>query len=47
MGLDAGPMFLEGGGGPIPGIIGLERGLFGPPGWAEERKNGGRICCNI
>lgn len=47
MGLDVGQIFLEGGGGPIPGIIGFERGLLGPAGWAEERRNGGRICCNI
>lgn len=32
MGLDAGPRVLGGGGGPIPGIIGFESGLFGPPG---------------
>lgn len=46
MGLDAGPRVL-GGGGPIPGIIGFDRGLLGPPGWPEGRRKGGRICCII
>lgn len=32
MGLDAGPMVLGGGGGPIPGIIGFDRGLLDPAG---------------
>lgn len=36
-----------GGGGPIPGIMGFDRGLFGPAGCEEGRKNGGRICCII
>ena len=45
MGLEGGPKFLGGGcGGPMPGIIGLDRGLFGP---AEGRRYGGRICCII
>lgn len=47
MGLDAGPMVLAEGGGPIPGMIGFDRGLLGPAGWAEGRRNGGRICCII
>lgn len=47
MGLDAEPMDLGGGGGPIPGMIGFDRGLWEPPWWAEGRRNGGRICCII
>lgn len=47
MGLDAGPRFLGGGGGPIPGMMGFESGLLGPAGWPEGRRNGGRICCII
>lgn len=47
MGLDAGPRVLGGGGGPIPGMIGFDNGLLGPPGWAEVRRNGGRMCCII
>lgn len=47
IGLDPGPMVLGGGGGPIPGIIGFDRGLLGPPGWPEGRRNDGRICCII
>lgn len=47
MGLDGGPRVLGGSGGPIPGIIGFDKGLLGPAGWAEERRKGGRICCII
>lgn len=46
MGLEAGAIFLGGGGGPIPGMMGLERGLFGVGVWGARRK-GGRICCII
>lgn len=47
MGLCAGPMVLGGGGGPMPGIMGLESGLLAPAGCGEGRRNGGRICCII
>lgn len=47
IGLDPGPRVLGGGGGPMPGMMGLDRGLLGPAGWPEGRRNGGRICCII
>lgn len=43
IGLGVGPRDLGGGGGPIPGMIGFESGLFAPAGWAEGRRYGGRI----
>lgn len=49
MGLEVGPRFLgPPGGGPMPGSMGLERGLLGLEAWCGgPRMKGGRICCMI
>lgn len=46
MGLEGGPKFRGGAGPVMPGIMGLDSGLFGP-GVCGGLRKGGRICCII